>query len=307
MMLALKKTPTKFQTILISLAFLTGCNQVFYQPMEEIVALPSQFGVAWIPVRISVSGNQTLGAWWMKAARPAKVLVLQFHGNAQNRSTHMNFVAWLTQHECDVVVVDYRGYGDSDGSPSRAASVEDAVAAIRWTRDNPGTSNLPLVVIGQSLGGAVAVTALAQKGSDGAARGLILDSAFSSYREMARAKLAGVWLSWPLQWPMSFLVSDELSPRDHAAKVTIPVLDFHSKGDPVVPYALGRELFDSLGAKNKKWIAVEPASHTGAFGVEDDTYREAALEFIRDLNREVRADQPCKSRRTRHPHPVQGI
>ena len=108
---------------------------------------------------------------------------------------------------------------------------------------------------------------------------------------MARAKLAGVWLSWPLQWPLSFLVSDHLSPRDHAARVTIPVLDFHSKGDPVVPYALGRELFDSLGAKDKKWIAVDPPSHIGAFGVEDDTYREAALEFIRELIRGVQTGQ----------------
>jgi alpha-beta hydrolase superfamily lysophospholipase len=217
-------------------------------------------------------------------------VIVHLHGNAENRSTHMYFVAWMTEADFDVVVFDYRGYGDSDGFASRASTVEDAGAIIKWVRENPRFKGLPLIAVGQSLGGAVAIPAISwyarQDPPQNPVDGLILDSTFSSYRRVARQKLDSVWLTWPLQWPLSFLVSDELSPESHAADVSIPVLSFHSERDRVVPAEFGRELFQALASKEKRFVEIPVPGHTVAFAVESDEYRTMAVDFVNRIARQ---------------------
>lgn len=275
--------------VIVAALFLSSCDQVFYQPMREIVATPAQLGLEWDAAKITVPGGNKISLWHLKTQQQIQGVVIHAHGNAENRSTHMNFVAWMTNAGFDVVVFDYRGYGDSDGLPARSLTVEDTSAVISWVKSNRRFSRVPVVVLGQSLGGAVSTTALglyaqkypAMKPVDA----LIVESTFSSYRRIARAKLSELWITWPLQWPLSFLVSDDLSPVDVAPAIDIPILQFHSRRDHVVPIGLGRELFAAFGSAKKQFIEIPTPGHLVAFAVESDEYRDLAVDFIRSLDR----------------------
>lgn len=267
--------------------------------MREMVATPDRLGIPWEPLEIIVPDGAKLGAWHMKTRNKLQGLVIHAHGNAENRSTHMNFVAWMTNAGFDVLVFDYRGYGDSEGFASRAWTVEDAGAVIEWVtkwvtkwdrklgNSGPRYAEVPIVLLGQSLGGAISTSTLGlyarQNPTARPVDGLILDSTFSSYRRIAREKLGQFWVTWPLQWPLSFLVSDHLSPISAAAAIDIPVLQFHSRRDHVVPIKLGRELFDSFKSVNKQFIEIPTPGHLVAFAIDSSEYRDKAVEFIRQL------------------------
>jgi fermentation-respiration switch protein FrsA (DUF1100 family) len=122
------------------------------------------------------------------------------HGNAQNISTHIGAVAWLPAEGFDVLLFDYRGYGSSEGTPSLGGLQHDFEAALALLLDSPELDAGPVVVFGQSLGAAVAITGLAASPERDRVAGLVIEGGCTSYRDVAREKLAGLWLTWPLQW-----------------------------------------------------------------------------------------------------------
>jgi fermentation-respiration switch protein FrsA (DUF1100 family) len=111
-------------------------------------------------------------------------------------------------------------------------------------------------------------------------KALILDSTFASYRVIAREKLGKLWLTWPFQYPLSFLVSDSLAAERFARRrKPIPLLMFHGEGDPVVPPAHGRRLFDAA-AGPKEFVAVAGTGHTEAFGDRRPEHKARILAFL---------------------------
>jgi len=192
-------------------------------------------------------------------------------------TSHFLYVYWLALEGWDVLAFDYRGYGASGGEKSLSGAVEDGRAALAYARAKaPG---LPLAVIGQSLGGAVAVAALDRDGGGGVAA-LVLDSTFASYRRVARDKLGRVWLTWPLQWPLSFLISERLAPeRFIARRKKIPLLMLHAPEDPVVPYNEGRRLYEAA-AEPKQFWNVSGSGHIQAFSEQGAEFRPRLLRFL---------------------------
>ncbi|UPT75825.1 MAG: alpha/beta hydrolase [Elusimicrobiota bacterium] len=112
-------------------------------------------------------------------------------------------------------------------------------------------------------------------------RGVILDSTFSSYRRVARGKLGSFWLTWPFQYPLTWgLVSDRWAPaRLIARRKPVPLLMFHSTGDPVVPYAEGRRLYE-LAPGPKEFWKIEGTGHTEAMFAKGAQYRRPILEWL---------------------------
>lgn len=257
---------------------LSGCTNVFLQPDRALHLHPDRVGVKWEETLFqSRDGTALTGLWFPSVATPAKGAVVQFHGNGENMTSHYLSVYWLALEGYDVMAFDYRGYGSAGGAKSLAGSVEDGEAALAYARAKaPG---LPLIVIGQSLGGALALAALDRDGGAGV-KALVLDSTFSSYRRVARDKLGQLWLTWPLQWPLSFLISDRLAPeRFIARRKNIPLLMLHAPLDPVVPYREGRRLYD-LAPGPKEFWDVPGAGHTEAFGARGAEYRPRLLRFL---------------------------
>lgn len=252
----------RVMTVTALVAASAGCNGLFYHPMGGVLTTPAQFELPFVEAFEEVEPGVIVHLWRIAANAGGKRYgtVLHLHGNAENMTSHFLYAVWLTEYGFDVVTVDYRGYGQSTGEPDREGLVKDARTAIRFAERGDGD----LFVLAQSLGGAVAVPALvAERPAE--LKAVAIDSTFASYRGVARDKLASFWLSWPWQWPLSFLVSDDLSPVDAAGSFKWPVVMTHDPEDPVVPFSQGDELFQALGSKDKELWRVGGGRHTFAY------------------------------------------
>ena len=267
----------RFLLAAVAAALLAGCNGLFYYPMTGTLTTPEALDLAYEDFFVPSDPGVRLHFWRIAAAGKRRGTVLQLHGNAENMTSHFLFVVWLAQKGYDVVAFDYRGYGESTGTATRRGLVDDARVALRVAAAKGG----PIYVVAQSLGGAIAVPAIVEEHPT-ALKAVVLDSTFASYRSMARDKLAEHWFSWPLQWPLSFLVTDDWSPLDAASRFTWPVAVVHAPRDPVVPYAQGVALYAALGTKNKEFWNVDAAQHTYAFSDAADAMvlRERLVHFF---------------------------
>ena len=266
---------------LLTLMSLAGCTNIFLQPDHVLRYLPGRLEGRWEDVRFkSGDGTDLIGLWFSAKQTPSKGVIVHFHGNGENMTSHYLFVYWLAAEGYDVFTFDYRGYGGSGGKESLSGSIEDGVAALRVVRGRAGGSRERLIVVGQRRGGALALAALERDGGEGV-RGVVLDSTFASYRKVARLKLDGFWLTWPLQYPLSaFLISDRWAPqRLIARRKPVPLLMIHAEGDPVVPYAQGRKLFD-LAPGPKEFWKIEGGGHTEALYARASQYRPPVLAWL---------------------------
>lgn len=267
--------------LLVTVGFLfSSCNGVFYQPDNVIYGTPDQVGITYRELAWTTSDHETLQAWeLLPATGRTKATVLHFHGNAQNRSAHFFFVHWLTERGFRVIAFDYRGYDGSSGTPSRSGLLEDGKTAIAATC-KAYAQEAPVFLFAQSLGGAVALPALASLPAS-CIQGVILDSTFASYRDLARSKLGSIWLTWPLQYPLSYLVSDDLNPIDAARHIDLPTLAIHGTADPVVPIEQGLPLYQAL-PQLELWT-VPDSGHTEAIGDKRSPYREKLVTWLQKM------------------------
>ena len=222
--------------ILLLCAALGGCTSQCLQPDRKPYFAGQALGTAVEDVWIATPQGPRLHALLLPAQTAPRATVLFLHGNAENVSSHVRAVTWLPAQGYSVLALDYRGYGRSEGFASIDTAHADAELALRWllARDRG-----PVIVYGQSLGGAIALNLVARTDDADARtrlRAVIADSAFASYRGIAREKLDQSWLTWPLQWPLSLLISNAWSPIDVIGRISpIPLLLIHGERDVVVP------------------------------------------------------------------------
>lgn len=270
------------RTLLLASAavLLHGCNGMFYQPDARIYRTrtpdrdpaSSALEPSWPAIEdvtFATPDGTRLHGWFLRASGEPKGTVVHFHGNAQNLTSHVGFVDWLPAAGFHVFVFDYRGFGESAGSPSREGLHEDSLAALAYVRSRPGVDPQRIVVFAQSLGGACAVAALGEGGTQGI-RGLALDSTFATYIGMGNEVLGGTFLTYPLAW---LLLSNRHSAANAIAKIApVPILFFHSTEDPVVPIAQGRLLF-AAAQEPKEFVEVPVRGHPIATATRDSRAR----------------------------------
>ncbi len=182
---------------------------------------------------------------WFAAAEHPRAVVLYAHGNAENVSDLVPVLQLFHDRlNVSVLVFDYRGYGRSGGTPSEDGVFADARAARRWLATRANVPEGDIVLAGRSLGGGVAVDLAARDG----ARGLILESTFSSLPETAARHL-------PLL-PVRRLMRTRFDSLAKIPNYRGPLLQIHGDADRIVPPALGRKLFDA--ANEPKWFVSVP-------------------------------------------------
>ena len=140
-------------------------------------------------MRLHGIGRHELPPRFLPASGTVKGTVLHLHGNAANVSNHLPLVAWLPARGYNVLMLDYRGFGRSEGKPTLDGIVQDALAALEYLRSRPDVDRDRLVVLGQSIGGATALRMLARDSAG--VRLAVIDSSFPSYRGIARDATAG--------------------------------------------------------------------------------------------------------------------
>ncbi len=187
-------------------------------------------------------------AWWLPAKEgvPVRGTVLHLHGNGGNLSWHLGGAYWLPEQGYQVLMLDYRGYGQSEGQPSLPAIYQDIDAAFAWLDKAPEVQGKPVILLGQSLGGAMAVHYLGMHPErQKKLNAVVLDGVPASYRDVAQYTLStSSWLTWPLQVPLSWLVPDGDSAIRAMPRLSgAPMLFFHSIDDTIVPLDNGLTLY----------------------------------------------------------------
>lgn len=252
----------KRAVLLAAALLLGGCSQLFLHPNQEQVLHPDKLGLRYEDVWLTAPDGAKLHGWYLPADR-ARGSVLHLHGNAENISTFIAAVHWLPARGYNVLLLDYRGYGRSEGTASLVNVHEDAALALRYLLDRPGGG--PVAVFGQSLGGSAAIYAVAHESRKERIGAVIAEGAFSSYSRIAREKMNRFWLTWPLQWPLSLLFSDRYAAEDAVAQLgPVPLLLIHGERDEVVPASHARILHDAARGPRELWL-VPRGRHVDTF------------------------------------------
>ncbi|MDF7801267.1 alpha/beta hydrolase [Pontiellaceae bacterium B1224] len=242
-----------------------GLDSLFYQPTSSTYTTPEQDGLAFEEITFMSKDQTRLSGWFIPAEGKALGTVIHFHGNAQNMSAHYSFVSWLPKNGFNLFVFDYRGYGTSAGEPSREGIYQDCVAAIEYIKTRQDIDQNKLIIFGQSIGGANAITVVGNNDFSGI-RGIATDSAFSSYKRVACEHTG-------LLKPFAYLlISNELSPEKYVGNIApTPLLIIHGTHDRVASYRNAEELFAAASEPKQLWT-VDQGTHTSALGPSRKTY-----------------------------------
>ena len=262
--------------LLMSLA---GCSGVFFYPAQPWAQNPARQGLAYQDVVLIHPEGLRLHGWWLPARGQTRGTVYFLHGNAENISTHLINVQWLPERGYNVFLLDYRGYGLSEGDPDLAGALADVQLGLDWLNASGRLGDQPVVLFGQSLGGALGTSVLAREDNRGRVDCVMLEATFASYRGIARDVMGRSWLLWPLQWLVTpTLPGPEQDPEHHVAGLAPrPLLLLHSKEDPVIPFQQGRRLF-AAAAQPKTFQALN-GGH--ARGTRDPAVRDRMMAFLR--------------------------
>ncbi|MGF1546572.1 MAG: alpha/beta hydrolase [Thiotrichales bacterium] len=262
----------------LALTVLGGCSRVFFVPDTRLIRTPGDIGMRYESVSIPVDDGVSLSAWYLPGKAPVLGTVVFLHGNAQNISYHLPSVHWLPKARFNVLTYDYRGFGVSGGRSNLENAIADFCRVMQWLElyeSNPDTRRF---IFGQSLGGTIAIAGTAQCKSEFVFSGLIADSAFSGFREIAREKASEVFWLRPFAPALGWAIPDQPDVRRAIhALAPIPVMLIHGGQDTIVPVAHARTLYDS--ARDPKDLWIEPAAkHIGALANPD--LRARMLQFM---------------------------
>lgn len=253
-------------------AVLAGCTDLFFYPMDDWAQNPARQGLAYEDVVLIHENGLRIHGWWLPAEGRVRGTVYFLHGNAQNISTHLANVAWMPRAGYQVFLLDYRGYGLSEGDAELPEVFADIRLGLDWLEGSGRLGQAPLVVFGQSLGAAMGVKVLAEEGNPQRVDCVMLESVFSGYSQITRAALSQSWLLWPLQWPVAALMPDRWDPVDHISALKgTPLLLMHSRDDNIIPFEQGRTVFEA--AKQPKAFRELSGAHIAgsrARGVQRD-------------------------------------
>jgi uncharacterized protein len=238
---------------------------------------PGRLSGDWQPEGLSIqdiwlrtADDIRLHSWWIPA-EGAQFTFLVFHGNAANIANRTALYHFLRDLPANVLAVEYRGYGRSEGQPSENGIYRDAEAAWDYAVHNRGISPKWIIAFGASLGTAVAVDLAAKRD----VAGIVLVAPFASSKAVARHV-------YPFLPGIGSVVRSKFDTAAKLTQVRAPILIFHCTGDPVLPFALGEEVY-WLAHKPKLFLRVEGPCHEEALLMAPAASRVQLLSFLRQI------------------------
>jgi fermentation-respiration switch protein FrsA (DUF1100 family) len=234
-------------------------DALLYFPSRRFDDAPANHGLRHEEFDVPTADGERLHGWWMAARSAARLgHLVHFHGNAGNISHRLAEAFALTASGFDVLLFDYRGYGRSTGRPHEDGLYQDARAIVAALASRPGVDPRRIFYLGESLGGAVALALALERPP----RGLVLQSTFTSVRDLAR-----------LHYPVvpGFLVPDAYPSLRRIGQLRAPLLVIHGEVDEIVPFVHGQRLF-AAAPEPKRFHAVPGAGHNDLLVVVGRSY-----------------------------------
>jgi len=242
-------------------------SMIFYpnMPGRNLVSTPEDIGLPYQDVEFFTEDNIKLHGWFIPNKK-AKATLLFFHGNAGNISHRLDSIAIFHDLELNVFIIDYRGYGQSEGKITEKGTYRDAEAAWNYLTQTQGLSAKPIIIFGRSLGASIA-SWLAQKHTPAA---LIIESGFTSVPSMGQR----FYPFLPVRWLTHF----QYDTQKYVKNASCPVMVAHSKNDEIIPYDEGREIF-AAAAEPKQFLEMS-GGHNDGFIVSGTAYIKGLESFI---------------------------
>ena len=240
-------------------------RRLVFFPTRALVARPADFGLRSEELSLRTDDGLALHGWWIEG--PGRRVLIWYHGNAGNIADRLHNARWFVEQlGVAVVLVDYRGYGHSEGTPDEAGLYRDGLAIYDAVAAR-GVPAREVVLFGRSLGGAVAVE-VALRRSAGA---LVLESAFRSVPAMARVHY---WFVPP------GAIRTRMDNESKIGRVAAPILFLHGDRDRIVPLAHSRRLLE-LAVRPARLHVIEGAGHNDTYLVGGAAYTDAWRGFLR--------------------------
>lgn len=234
-------------------------------PSRKVSVTPERLGLEFEPVTLTAEDGVKLDGWFLPRTTPRATLLF-FHGNAGNISHRLDSLKLFHDLGLSVLIIDYRGYGRSEGEPSEAGIYRDADAAWRYLTESRRIPPERILLLGRSFGGAVAGYLASQH----PALGLVLESTFTSAPEMA-----GVLYPWlPARWLTRF----EYDTRARLAHIQMPLMVIHSPQDDIIPFSQGETLYLE-GLPPKRFLELNGSHNVGVL-TNTQRYRRGLDDFI---------------------------
>ena len=273
--------------ILLGLFFLTAyCGACiflfFYQPRliffpsPDLEQTPAHLNIpyqeVWLSVEVTATESQFIHGWWMKANKPNDRVLLYLHGNGENIAPNINHANFFRELGFSVLLIDYRGYGRSQGEfPNELQVYQDAAVAWNYLREERKIPSEQIFIYGHSLGGAIAID-LAVKQPDAA--GLIVQSSFTSIREMVA--LQNIFSIFPVD----LILTQRFESIKKLPNLKMPVLFIHGSNDSTVPAFMSQNLY-AVAPEPKKILTVPGADHCNVAKTAPYDYKKAVRSLIK--------------------------
>lgn len=238
-----------------------------YYPLKKIEATPRDIGLDYEEVFITTKDNVLISGWYIPSGSPRGTFLFS-HGNGGNISHRMEKIRMFNDLHVNVLIFDYRGYGMSKGSPSEEGLYLDADAVYDYLVNEKKVSPQKIIGYGESLGGTVIVD-LAVKHKLG---GIIIEGSFTSIKDIAKKHFPFI---------PSLVYKTAFNALEKIGSVKAPTLHLHSPADEIVPYELGRRLFDSAPGP-KEFVDLQ-GGHNDSFLISRDLFIEKIDAFISRL------------------------
>ena len=250
-------------------------------PAPDLYTSPAAEGLPYEDVHLDSDGIELHG-WYLPSS--GNQTVLWMHGNAGNIADRLDQAVEMKRAlGVSSFMFDYRGYGRSQGRPTEKGLYEDARAAFEWLTDVKGCRPDDIILYGHSLGTAVSVDLALDKGAGAA--GLVLESPFTNAADMARRIYFGL--------PVGLIMSVKLDNIGRIGDVKMPILVIHGVDDSVIPFRMGKKLFDAA-PEPKTFLPVPGGDHSDCYIVGGEAYWSAwknLLEQAKVLSPESRVQR----------------
>ena len=251
-------------------------SKVLFFPIKEFAHTPSDMGLYYHDVWLTATDGTKLHGWYVPGT--SGYTLLWFHGNAGNISHRVdNMLLFNKRLGVNTLIIDYRGYGRSEGKPSEQGMYLDAEAALEYLRDRYHVDDDRLIFFGRSLGCAVAV----EMATRHKVRGVILESPFTSIEAIAKIARPKPFAFLPLHHIVMWMLKSRFDSLSKIGDIEMPLLILHGREDDIIAIDMAEELYDAANDP-KQFYTIEKAGHNDTYLTGGEGYFEALREFMDD-------------------------